>query len=307
METAQAPIKQEGITMINKNFIDYYWNGEALASLVGARRAGPDSLYVPNFMQQLLEPSDLCAKLMDLRQYPWVDREESFMAYRGNPLNREKWLGIDGHYDHRLQKIQKFPRYGYTGAQWQGLLSYVDFSKIPLVNECVIKKFKQCFTFGSNTQDRAPFNINHAIGTLYKDGNDYIGFHEDKPEDIRPNTPIVLVSLGEEREFHLKDNATSSIEVFVVQEGDLFILGPETNMVMKHSIVKLADEQVLKRDKVGQRMSIVLRDIKTVLSRKTVLAKIENSCKQKLQKDVKKRKELEREESTQGTKKISKE
>ncbi len=114
METTQAPIKQEGITMINKNFINYYWNGAALASLVGARRAGPDSLYVPNFLQQLLEPSDLCAKLMDLDQYPWVDRKESFMAYRGNPLYREKWLGI-------RRKMLAVAR-GYSGRRATGLL-----------------------------------------------------------------------------------------------------------------------------------------------------------------------------------------
>ena len=212
--------------------------------------------------------------------------------------------------------IQSFPRYKYTGFQWESLLAYVDFSEIPLVRQRIINAFCEHFSFLETTpspastlssssslpasreeassqkeQERRTLEVNHVIGTLYKDADDYIGYHNDKTEDIAEATPILLLSFGETREFHLRDNATGKVQVVVVKEGDLFILGPKTNDSMKHSIATWEDERRLRRQKpeVGQRLSIVMREIATVYSREGVLQEVARARAEKIQR--KKRKE----------------
>jgi hypothetical protein len=95
-------------------------------------------------------------------------------------------------------------------------------------------------------------------------------------QDIRPNTPIISLSLGEEREFHIgrpdpKDaKKTITTHRFVLRPGDLFILGPKTNAAYRHSIVPVHQERLIRRTadaEVGPRISIVLRDIRSKITR----------------------------------------
>jgi hypothetical protein len=71
--------------------------------------------------------------------------------------------------------------------------------------------------------------------------------------------------------------ALSSRE-FVLEDGDLFVLGPRTNASLKHAVLPVK-ERIIERHgaAVAPRISIVLRDIKTQLSRAHVMAKIAQS------------------------------
>lgn len=81
-----------------------------------------------------------------------------------------------------------------------------------------------------------PFN--HAVVLLYRDGKDCIGFHQDKTLDLSPTYPIASVSLGQEREYILRDNIFTpkmSQELKLVS-GSLLLLGAETNKKWYHSV-----------------------------------------------------------------------
>ncbi len=68
------------------------------------------------------------------------------------------------------------------------------------------------------------------------------------------DTPIISLSLGEVREFHIgrpdpKDvKKTITTNRFVLRPGDLFILGPRTNAAYRHSIVPVHQERLIQRE-----------------------------------------------------------
>ena len=45
--------------------------------------------------------------------------------------------------------------------------------------------------------------FNHIIGTLYVEQKDEIGAHHDKMKDIREDSNIICLSLGDAREFRI--------------------------------------------------------------------------------------------------------
>jgi alkylated DNA repair dioxygenase AlkB len=78
------------------------------------------------------------------------------------------------------------------------------------------------------------FDFNHIIGALYTEPRGDIGAHADEMVDITPATDIVSLSLGDAREFVLTKDGAEPVAV-VLNAGDLFVLGPETNGSMKHA------------------------------------------------------------------------
>jgi alkylated DNA repair dioxygenase AlkB len=135
---------------------------------------------------------------------------------------------------------------------------------------------------GMHISDK-PAVFNHIIGTLYSDQKDEIGAHHDKMTDIRPGSDIISLSLGDAREFVLTSEAGVEQQRLVLEDGDLFVLGPATNAVLKHAVLPLKDECIIQRNGTAARprISVVLRDIKTQLFRAQVAAKIAQSERSK--------------------------
>jgi alkylated DNA repair dioxygenase AlkB len=149
---------------------------------------------------------------------------------------------------------------------------YRPFQRAPLMHD-IIQMLQRDLVYCG-----APVVFNHVITTLYCDGADEIGLHSDKMKDIRPDTPIVSLSLGEKREFVVGP------ERFVLEPGDIFVLGPRTNAAHKHAIVTVAEEKKLHREPgahVGPRISLVLRDIATTISRDDAAERAERSQRKK--------------------------
>jgi hypothetical protein len=69
----------------------------------------------------------------------------------------------------------------------------------------------------------------------------------------------------------------------VPEDGDLFVLGPATNASLKLALLPVNDECIIQRHGAAARprISVVLRDIKTQLSRAEVAAKIAQSERSK--------------------------
>jgi alkylated DNA repair dioxygenase AlkB len=124
-----------------------------------------------------------------------------------------------------------------------------------------------------------PAVFNHIIGTLYVEQKDEIGAHRDKMLDIRKESDIISLSLGDAREFALTSEDGVEQQRVVLEDGDLFVLGPLTKARLKHVVLPVKGEQIIERHgaAVEPRISMVLRDIKTQLSRAHVMAKVAQS------------------------------
>jgi hypothetical protein len=82
-------------------------------------------------------------------------------------------------------------------------------------------------------------DLNHAVVLLYRDDEDCIGYHKDKPLDLDEEAPIATVSLGFARTYSLRDKIHNPKrqQTFLIPSGSLLSLGPQTNQQMFHSIL----------------------------------------------------------------------
>jgi hypothetical protein len=83
--------------------------------------------------------------------------------------------------------------------------------------------------------------LNHAVVLLYRDDEDCIGYHKDKPLDLDDEAPIATVSLGFARTYSLRDRIHNPKrqQTFLLPSGSLLALGPQTNQQMFHSILPI--------------------------------------------------------------------
>ena len=102
-------------------------------------------------------------------------------------------------------------------------------------------------------------SLNHALIQLYRDGKDFISDHSDKTLDIKHNTHIVNVSLGETRLLVLKSKDKTHSQEIQLAHGSLYVLGWKTNMEYKHGIRRNADPQIT----LQPRISLTMRNIAT--------------------------------------------
>lgn len=159
------------------------------------------------------------------------------------------------------------------------MLDYKAFSTYPPLNKLYQK-----------LQADLKFNCTQAIGTAYIEEDDNIGYHHDKMKDISLISPIVSASFGDAREFQFCEPGHEDavpLHTVVLRHGDIFILGPRTNKLLKHRIATIAQERVIERPngEFGPRVSIVLRDIKTKISRVALLKKLKIDDEDKITKE----------------------
>jgi alkylated DNA repair dioxygenase AlkB len=222
----------------------------------------PDSYIHKGYLQEHgTDTADLMEYL--LQTAPWNDRSNPAMMMRGHKLKRTKFFAF-AHDNPNL-----FLKYGCTGFQWSSLKLYKRWSSMPELKEALQ---------GLNINGK-PAVFNHIIGTLYVEQKDEIGAHHNKMLDIKTGSDIISLSLGDAREFVLTSEDGVEQQRVVLENGDLFVLGPLTNAQLKHAVLPVKDEHIIERNgtAVEPRISIVLRDIKTQVSRAQVIAKIAKS------------------------------
>ncbi len=223
-------------------------------------KVGPDSYFIKHHLKRD-EATNIYNSLMNEPNL-FVPRDTRAMKYRGNNLNRSKFFLVDIH------KKKGYPKYYYTGFQYASMLYYSDLKKHELLYN-MAHSVSNLEIGGINS------NINHIIGTLYIDGNDNIGWHNDKMKSIRPNSNIYILSFGGTREFAIRKNdSKDTVWSKKLRRGDLFVLGPKTNSMYQHTILKT-------NNKVNPRLSLVLRDITEyvkleAIKRKATTTELEN-------------------------------
>jgi alkylated DNA repair dioxygenase AlkB len=239
--------------------------------IIDAEKHFEDSYVIKGFVQKYLglDPKELFELVADNAK--WIDRDDRDILYRGAEIMRDKEIYAEfgkNSWGERWARV-----YRYTGFQYGIVKRYRELDANPGA-KIILDAFKR-FTINGK-----PFALNHAITTRYRDQEDNIGFHADKIGDIEFRTPIVSVSLGETREFHIARKIIDEVDgkkvekyqfekSFILESGDVFIIGWKTNLLHEHSIVPVKDEKVLHRPEgyvVGPRISIVARQIRTAMT-----------------------------------------
>eukprot|EP00300_Choanocystis_sp_HF-7_P003246 c12470_g1_i3.p1 GENE.c12470_g1_i3~~c12470_g1_i3.p1 ORF type:complete len:239 (+),score=30.96 c12470_g1_i3:10-726(+) len=199
---------------------------------------GFDSFYSPKFVEMYLQENDSVSLFDELSENgEFVNREVPEMAYRGNMLKRQKFFLVED--PKRVSKPHEPPivlrKYTYPGWQWASMLHYRGIHTLPCVDR-MVARFNQSLEYDlcdkDDTDPETPKStprINHVIGTLYEDGQDTIGWHNDKMKDIQPESLILIISSGEARELWLRPNPTKDDPnppaiSLVMESGSLFVL-----------------------------------------------------------------------------------
>ncbi|ELR22314.1 DNA repair system protein [Acanthamoeba castellanii str. Neff] len=86
-------------------------------------------------------------------------------------------------------------------------------------------------------EERANQPYNYVLCNLYKDGDDYIGWHADKEGDIVPGSTIASVSLGAKRLFKLRHEQTKEVKEVWLEPGSLLLMKGDTQKHYKHCTV----------------------------------------------------------------------
>ncbi|MDC0717453.1 alpha-ketoglutarate-dependent dioxygenase AlkB family protein [Nannocystis bainbridge] len=79
-----------------------------------------------------------------------------------------------------------------------------------------------------------PFN--YALVNLYRDGDDYIGWHADKVSDLAPGSAIASLSLGAARPFQLRHKQQDIEHEVLLASGSLLVMRGTTQQFYKHAL-----------------------------------------------------------------------
>ncbi|MBE9144931.1 alpha-ketoglutarate-dependent dioxygenase AlkB family protein [Planktothrix mougeotii] len=116
----------------------------------------------------------------------------------------------------------------------------------------------QAYTYSGVTMQPLPWNLpllqikekieplvntqfNGVLLNLYRDGQDYIGWHSDDEKELAPGAVIGSLSLGETRRFIFRRRDNHQIKVELnLGDGDFLIMGGETQKFWQHHVPKSA-------------------------------------------------------------------
>jgi alkylated DNA repair dioxygenase AlkB len=100
---------------------------------------------------------------------------------------------------------------------------------------------------------------NFVLVNYYRDGASYLGYHSDDETDLVSNTPIISISLGGSRDFHLKNIETGEVTKFKLQDRDGLIMFGDCQSRYKHAVPKRAHAQ--------PRLNLTFRTMRTIISK----------------------------------------
>lgn len=98
-----------------------------------------------------------------------------------------------------------------------------------------------------------PFN--YALATQYRSGGDYVGWHTDDERDLVPGQTIANVSLGEARDFRIRNQDRSIDRRITTVHGSLLFMRGDILNTTKHSLVRT-------RRVVGPRVVLSFREVR---------------------------------------------
>ncbi|MCY3860101.1 MAG: alpha-ketoglutarate-dependent dioxygenase AlkB [Gammaproteobacteria bacterium] len=99
----------------------------------------------------------------------------------------------------------------------------------------------------------APFN--YVLATQYRNGSDYVGWHADDERDLVPGQTIANVSLGEAREFRIKNQDGSFDKRITTVHGSLLCMRGDILRTTKHTLIRT-------RRTIGPRVVLSFREVR---------------------------------------------
>jgi hypothetical protein len=255
-----------------------FFNG---AELAGTSLAGGQARYVPDFLFAI--GMDAAALVAATAADIFIDPRDHAAMHRGRALPRIKcYVNATG--DPDLYALYRFP-----GFQYAAMLHYRRLSDEPVAFlQPLFDTLRTKLTFGGEkhafnqvrTGDHrrrppTPFDRPRlqAIITSYPTGDYNIGWRSDKMTSIAPDSIIFDVSLGAERTFLLRNKATGAEESIRMASGSAIALTTAGNELFEHA--------VLREPGAGPRVSVVFRNIATMMSRDEMMKRIAVSMKAK--------------------------
>lgn len=98
-------------------------------------------------------------------------------------------------------------------------------------------------------------DFNYALANLYRDGDDYTGWHSDKAALHVEGSKIAIVSFGASRRLSVRScEDPGDAQNLLMEEGSVVVMDLDVQATHEHSVLK---EVGL----IGPRMSITLRNI----------------------------------------------
>lgn len=167
---------------------------------------GADVFYCPNFFKK-----DLSDKIN--KNVKW---ENFLVKVRGKVFDQPR----KSFYMADTNKSYRYSGYARQPEKWTTVMSNIK----KLLNR-VIKKIKP----------EHP-EINAVLGNLYRTGDDYIGFHSDDERDLNPDSFIVSVTFGAERDFIFKNKETGEKTTIKLKSGSVLLMGGDCQKNYKHSL-----------------------------------------------------------------------
>ncbi len=82
--------------------------------------------------------------------------------------------------------------------------------------------------------------FNSCLANLYRDGRDGVSWHSDDEPELGVNPTIASISLGDTRDFKLRDEATREVATIPLGHGDLVVMRDDSQEAWRHSIPKRA-------------------------------------------------------------------
>lgn len=199
------------------------------------------------------------------------DRKPFAARGRENNFNRRDalWFGMpeeDGYLPHYRAKSTSYSN------------PTVKISKDDATKAMTPEMIKWMKPVTDRMEDISGHKINHFVIHRYVGGDDTIGLHHDKTQDLSDGSTIFCLSLGDTRRFRIsaepeKDKWGENIEkaIFKVKENDIACLTWDINQVYRHAILPG------KKKYNGVRYSITARSKCTLFNKQTNEQKIINT------------------------------
>ena len=112
--------------------------------------------------------------------------------------------------------------YTFSGSKFESI------KPIPIPCQRLIEFF--------NKRYKTEFNM--VLINWYRDGNDYISMHSDNEKEIKKNSPVITVSIGQEREFIIQNIQTKNKKKFMLENNSVLVMGGTCQKTHKHGITK---------------------------------------------------------------------
>ncbi len=109
----------------------------------------------------------------------------------------------------------------------------------------------------AHLNDSLGWQFNSVLANLYRDGNDSMGWHSDNEPELGAAPTIASISLGAERDFHLRrrdgEGGTRSL---LLEHGSLLVMSGSSQQDWQHALPK--------RKRVAEaRINLTFRQVKT--------------------------------------------